>query len=830
MKVQHPYPGLRPFERHESRIFFGREKQVDELLARLKDHHFLAVLGASGSGKSSLVKAGLLPALAKGYMGEVGADWSIAELRPGDQPFARLAEGLLQDECFQRAWKPFTTNPRDNTNKNAQDIAFLSAALRRGARSLHEVLEPAPLPEGTRLIIIVDQFEEIFRYRTQAEDQAAAFVALLLESCKHDDIYIVITMRSDFLGKTAEFQDLPEAINDGLYLTPRLTREQLSDAIGKPARLFGGQVEEDLINHLCNEAGNNPDQLPLLQHALMRLWEQDDDKTLTLDEYRQLHGLQGALNGHAEQAWEELAKLDPDGRRITETLFRALTERSPDGQDTRRPVKVREILDLSKASMETLARVVEVFRKPGRNFLMASPSGELTPDTTLDISHESLIRQWRRLQDWVAAEAGKAGMLKRMSEATERYRSKQGELWRGTDLALALEWRDEQQPTEAWAGRYLSVSPHPNPVPGGEGNRRNRCSQTGEENKETPLSRPGEGGGEGMQYQLAMRFLTKSTAVERGRRYLTWGSAGLVFVLLAIFAAVQYPAAQAERERRSPIYRAEDWVRIGPGEFCMGSHAEGDPKPADCPDPPVDPDAQADETPLHRVKIATPFLLAKHEVTFEEYDRFVYDNLDKGLRLPSDSGFGAGLNNEQRKRLPVINVSWQDARDYAAWLSGKSGKHFRLPTEAEWEYAARAGTLTPRPWEGGLEAACRHANVLDSKHLAKLEELGYNITWDSFPCEDAYAFTAPAGSSEANAFGLHDMLGNVWEWVQDCYHDGYEGAPADETAWEEKNCSRRVIRGGSWYDGPRGVRSAYRGGDTPDLRYNSVGFRLAQDL
>jgi len=830
MKVQHPYLGLRPFERHESRIFFGREKPVDELLARLKDHHFLAVLGASGSGKSSLVKAGLLPALAKGYMGEVGADWSIAELRPGDQPFARLAEALLQDERFQRACKPSTTNPGENTNKNAQDIAFLSAALRRGARSVHEVLEPAPLPEGTRLLIVVDQFEEIFRYRTQAEDQAAAFVALLLESCKHEDIYIVITMRSDFLGKAAEFQDLPEAINDGLYLTPRLAREQLTDAIGNPARLFGGQVEEDLINRLCNEAGNNPDQLPLLQHALMRLWEQDDDKTLTLDEYRQLHGLRGALNGHAEQAWEELAKLDADGQRIAETLFRALTERSPDGQDTRRPVKVREILDLSKASMETLPRVVEVFRKPGRNFLMASPSGELTPHTTLDISHESLIRQWRRLQDWVAAEAGKAGMLKRLSEAAERYRSKQGELWRGTDLALALQWRDEQQPTEAWAGRYLSASPHPKPLPGEERDWENRFSQSGEENKETPLSCPGEGGGEGMQYQLAIRFLAKSTAVERGRKYLARGAAGLAFVLLAVFAAVQYPAAQAERERRSPIYRAEDWVLIEPGEFCMGSHAERDPELADCPDSPVDPDAQADEKPLHRVKIATPFLLAKHEVTFEEYDRFVYDNLEKGLRLPSDSGFGSGLDSEQRKRLPVINISWQDARDYAVWLSERTGKHFRLPTEAEWEYAARAGTLTPRPWEGGLEAACRYANVLDSKHVAELKASGYNITWDNFPCEDAYATTAPAGSSQANAFGLHDMLGNVWEWVQDCYHESYEGAPTDGRGWEDKDCGRRVIRGGSWDSVPGNLRSAFRTGVNPGYRFNDLGFRLAQDI
>lgn len=817
MKVEHSYPGLRPFERHESRIFFGREKQVDELLARLKGHHFLAVLGASGSGKSSLVKAGLLPALAKGYMGEVGADWSIAELRPGDQPFARLAEALLQDERFQRTWKPSTMNPGDNTAKKAQDIAFLAAALRRGARSLHEVLEPAPLPKGTRLLIVVDQFEEIFRYRTQAEDQAAAFVALLLESCRHEDIYIVITMRSDFLGKAAEFQGLPEAINEGLYLTPRLTREQLTDAIGKPARLFGGGVQEDLANHLCNEAGNNPDQLPLLQHALMRLWDQDQDMTLTLTEYRQLNGLQGALDGHAEQAWREL---DADGQRIAESLFRALTERSRDGQDIRRPAKVQEVLDLTKASLGTLTHVVDVFRQPGRNFLMASPSGELTPDTTLDISHESLIRQWRRLQDWVTAEGRKAAMLKRSSEAAERYRNKQGELWRGTDLALALKWQDEQQPRVEWAGRYLNVlSPHPlgNSNDGSPGGKASR-----------PLLSAPETGGEGRLYQFAVDFVAKSAAVARRRKYLAWGGTGLAFVLLAIFAAVQYPAAQAERERRSPIYRAADWARVEPGEFCMGSRGEGDP-PGECPEAPVDPEARDDEKPVHRVKIAKPFLLARHEITFEEYDRFVYDNLDKGLRLPSDSGFGAGLDPEQRKRLPVINVSWQDARDYAAWLSGETGKDFRLPTEAEWEYAARAGTLTPRPWEGGLEAACGHANVLDSKHAAELKTR-FNITWDNFPCEDAYATTAPVGSFQANAFGLQDMLGNVWEWVQDCDHENYNGAPADGTVWEKKDCSQRMLRGGSWYSLPATLRSATRDGYGPGFRSSDLGFRLVQDL
>lgn len=434
-----PYPGLRPFERHESRIFFGREEQVDELLLRLKTHHFLAVLGASGSGKSSLVKAGLLPGLAKGYMGEAGSRWSIAEMRPGDQPFVRLAEGLLEDKAFRQAWG------------NGQ-AAFLAAELRRGARSLHEILNQAPLPDGAKLLILADQFEELFRFREQQENQAAAFVALLLEACQHADIYIVITMRSDFLGAAAEFHGLPEAINDGLYLTPRLTREQLHDAICLPAQLFGGSVDDTLANALQNEAGNDPDQLPLLQHALMRLWDNDEDKHLTLAEYRDLNGLRGALNDHAEQAWSELNDVQ---QIVTETLFRALTERSSrEGQAIRRPVKVQEVLAVAQTDLVTLQHVVEVFRQPGRNFLTPPPPVPLQPDTVLDISHESLIRQWQRLQDWVTEESKKAAMYLRLLDAAQRHRNNEADLWQGTDLALALQWRNEQKPNSEWAKRY----------------------------------------------------------------------------------------------------------------------------------------------------------------------------------------------------------------------------------------------------------------------------------------------------------------------------------------------------------------------------------------
>lgn len=535
-KISQPYPGLRPFERHESKIFFGREQQVDDLLARLKQRHFLAVLGASGSGKSSLVKAGLLPALAKGYMGEVGTRWSIAELRPGAQAFERLADALLQDDIFRRVWLP----PGQAPAPQAQ--AFLTAALRRGARSLHEILAATPLPAGARLLLVIDQFEELFRYRSQDENQAAAFAALLLEATAHADIYVVITMRSDFLGHAAEFQGLPEAVNDGLYLTPRLTRQQLTEAITKPVRLFDGKIEDGLVNALCNEVGHDADQLPLLQHALMRLWQGSADKQPSLEAYRKLGGLQGALDGHAEEAWESLAALGPlenavaaaeakpvsEGQRIAILMFRALTERGSENRDIRRPANVGEILALIGDGTPTLLpAVVEAFSQTGRNFLMLSPPGGLTADSVLDISHESLIRQWQRLQDWVAAEAKKAALLKRLSDAAQRHRQtdrlgrRMGSLWQGTDLSLALEWRDDEKPTAAWAKRYLVSAPSLSQgLPGVQGLPCNDNSAIAKQALHssadaTQAPPPGLAEDAATAFEQAMAFLDESAAEEK---------------------------------------------------------------------------------------------------------------------------------------------------------------------------------------------------------------------------------------------------------------------------------------------------------------------------
>jgi hypothetical protein len=231
------------------------------MVNRLAQHHLLAVTGTSGSGKSSLVNAGLIEAVEIGLLAEAGAVWRIAQLRPRDRPMAELAAALvtaLGDERYEN------------------DIELRRAALERGPLALVEQLTERPLPGGGNLLIVVDQFEELFRYRGLAgREEAEAFVALLLATAgqRAVPIYVVLTMRSDYFGECAQFEGLAEVISDAQYLCPRLTREQITAAIEGPAAVFGGRVDPLLVSRILNDMGTNPDQLPLMQHALMRLWD-----------------------------------------------------------------------------------------------------------------------------------------------------------------------------------------------------------------------------------------------------------------------------------------------------------------------------------------------------------------------------------------------------------------------------------------------------------------------------------------------------------------------------------------------------------------------------
>jgi formylglycine-generating enzyme required for sulfatase activity len=223
-------------------------------------------------------------------------------------------------------------------------------------------------------------------------------------------------------------------------------------------------------------------------------------------------------------------------------------------------------------------------------------------------------------------------------------------------------------------------------------------------------------------------------------------------------------------------------VSITPGTFDMGAA-----------------DGLAFERPVHRVTLSKPFALSKTEVTFDQWDDCVAGG---GCSFkPDDRGWGRG-------NRPVINVSWNDAKQYVDWLSATTGKHYRLPTEAEWEYAARGGTRTAYWW--GAAAGIDHANC---------HGCGSN----------GPSQTTPAGSFPANAFGLVDMAGNAAEWVADCWHDGFKGAPSDGSAWDMAACQERVLRGGSFANDATYVRAASRFHYDADVRYYANGFRVARD-
>ena len=259
-----------------------------------------------------------------------------------------------------------------------------------------------------------------------------------------------------------------------------------------------------------------------------------------------------------------------------------------------------------------------------------------------------------------------------------------------------------------------------------------------------------------------------------------------------------------------------EMIVVPPGRFDMGS-------------PPTEVGRHDNEGPVHPVAIGYRFAVGVHEVTRGEFELFVSETgratgnacwaWDGKWRERS----GTGWRNPgfvQGDRHPVTCVSWNDAKAYARWLSERTSGAYRLLSESEWEYVARAGTTTARFWGADAATQCRYANGADSS--------------TEYPraagCDDGHSQTSPTGSYDANDFGLHDVLGNVFEWLEDCWNDSYRGAPSDGGAWEAGDCERRVFRGGAWLNESRFLRSAFRVRYAPGYRSNVLGFRVARTL
>src|SRR6185503_14620411 len=302
------------------------------------------------------------------------------------------------------------------------------------------------------------------------KEDAAAFVKLLLEAVadKHEKkIYVVLTMRSDFLGDCSQFFELPEAINNGQYLIPRMTRDERRAAISGPVAVGQGAISEPLVNQLLNDVGDNPDQLPILQHALMRTWNHwlthRNGQPMDIPDYEAIGRMAKALSKHADEAYAELSESQ---KPIAEKLFKGLTEKGTDNREIRRPMEVKQICKLTGASEAAVIAVVEVFRAQGRSFLMPSPTDALTgkpvkldQESLIDISHESLIRNWERLKTWVDEESHSARIYRRLAETAVLHKEGGAGLWRDPDLGVALTWREQSNPNQVWAKRYHSEFP-----------------------------------------------------------------------------------------------------------------------------------------------------------------------------------------------------------------------------------------------------------------------------------------------------------------------------------------------------------------------------------
>lgn len=454
-RLFNPFPGLRPFEPNEDHLFFGREKEIDELLRRLRSTRFMQVVGTSGSGKSSLVRSGLIPALQSGFMVRAGSSWRVMIFRPGEDPIGNLAAALNSSDVLG------TDEDLAATNR-----VLLEATLRRSTLGLVDAVRQARIPPHDNLLVVVDQFEELFRFRRSehienSRDEAVAFFKLLHEAARQDNvpIYVVLTMRADFIGDCMEFPGLPEVINEGLYVVPRMTRDELRSAITGPVAVAGGEITQRLVLRLLNDLGDNHDQLPLLQHALMRTWDywvahSQTGEGMDVADYEAVGTLQRALSLHAEEAYQETVALHHP--QITEKIFKALTDTFSDPRGVRRPTSLQDLAAICEVSVPEAIEVIEKFRCAGRCFLTPSADVPLSPQSVIDLSHESLMRCWDRLVAWAEEERESASAYIRVALAASWCEECVGGLWTDPQLETGLQWRRNNKPTAAWAERYDS--------------------------------------------------------------------------------------------------------------------------------------------------------------------------------------------------------------------------------------------------------------------------------------------------------------------------------------------------------------------------------------
>jgi tetratricopeptide (TPR) repeat protein len=485
LSAERPFPGLRPFGSADSAFFFGRKAQFYALYRLLNLSRFVAVIGSSGSGKSSLVRAGLLPLLEQEADQHGGRQWVWEELRPGDMPLQSLTRALIRlGEKSAHDDDPAIAEMR------AERIAY---HLRGSSHGVANAIGEMEQLEDRPIILLIDQFEELFRFADSASrpgqslkdearqrDEAAHFVQLILEASRSGSarVHVLLTMRSDFIGDCARFHGLPEAVSATQFLVPALTRDQREEVVRGPLQRARATIDPALVEQLLNDSGDDFDQLPVLQHCLLRLWEQsaaaqagqpalETGRHLSLDGYERIKGISGALSQHAD----EILTKDLSGHElVVARVFRALSELDRDGRATRRALPFERIRAETGASEEELRAVLDRFRDDDCSFLTPSLSAmrALADRTRIDVGHEALLRRWERISGIPGATGERSdlrpiGWLREEHRDGQRYQAllglasgeeSEGSLLSSEQVERYWRWWNEQSRTPEWTERY----------------------------------------------------------------------------------------------------------------------------------------------------------------------------------------------------------------------------------------------------------------------------------------------------------------------------------------------------------------------------------------
>ena len=777
--IRPPYRGLRPLESDDAGIFFGRDGPIIEALDRLRGlrevgpPRLLIILGASGAGKSSFLRAGLLPRLTRDDRHFL----TLPIIRPeraaitGKNGLLNALEGVLQAARI----------PIQRADLHGI-VEGEPAKLRSLLKSLADKVMPSALdldvrPKPPTLIISIDQGEELFLAEGQSE--AKTLLALLEQLLSEDApaLIVLFTIRSDSYERLQEAKQLEGIRKLPFDLSP-MPKGAYAEVIKGPVlRLHGTdrpiKIDDSLVNALLIDIdeGGSKDALPLLSFTLERLYvECGGSGRLMLADYEALGRIKGSIEAAVERAFEE-ADNDPaipKDRNARLALLRRglipwIAGIDPEtGSPRRRVARKSEIPEDARPFIEHLV-----------NQRLLS-----TGEHTVEPVHEALLRQWGLLQSWLAEDAGLLGVLegvKRASRdwaanakdaawlthATNRLRAAE-RLGERADLAANLEKADRD---------YLAAC------------RDRERMATRRTRRMRALF--------GVLFVMLLAGLVGWLNQKYLEERVNWFTKIRPYVRDQVWPYVLTPEAERSLKPRDTFKECAKncpvMVVVPAGEYVMGSSAS-------------ETGRSDNEGPQHKVTIAKPFAVSKFEITFDDWDACVEFG---GCAYVSDSGWGRGTR-------PVINVTWSDAQKYVAWFSRITGQTYRLLTEAEWEYAARAGTNTAYSWGDEIGKGKANCN-------------GCGSVWDNKQ-------TSPVDAFAANSFGLHDMHGNVWEWVQDCYQVSYDGAPSDGSAWTSGNCANRVRRGGSWGSDPRSLRSAYRDWLPTDVRNYNIGFHVGRTL